>query len=135
MKVGSCLCSKVSLTFKNFERPFRSCHCTQCRKQTGTYVTAGHVLDSQLTVKGDEHLTWYRASDHAQRGFCRHCGSLLFWKKDKTDYTAVMAGCLDGKTNTEVVAHIFVEDKGDYYQLNDGVTTYSGTAGPAGTLV
>ena len=133
MKSGSCLCGKVQLTFDAFERPFRSCHCTQCRKQTGTYVTAGHVLDDQLSVQGGEHLSWYRASDFAERGFCQHCGSLLLWKKDNVNYTAVMAGCIDGKTETELVAHIFVDDKGDYYELNDGVPAYSGTAGPINT--
>lgn len=127
MKTGSCLCGKVQLTFDKFERPFRCCHCTQCRKQTGTYVTAGHVLDDDLTIQGDEHLNWYKASDFAQRGFCRHCGSLLMWKMDDTDYTAVMAGCIDGKTDTAVVAHIFADDKGDYYQIDGDVPTYSGT--------
>jgi len=129
MKVGSCLCGKVKLSFEKFERPFRSCHCTQCRKQTSTYVTAGHVLDNQLSVQGDEHLTWYQASDEAKRGFCRHCGSLVMWKNITANYTSVMAGCIDGATETPVVAHIFTDDKGDYYQLNDGVPTYSGGLG------
>ena len=129
MKTGSCLCGKVTLSFERFERPLRSCHCIQCRKQTGTYVTAGHVLDSALTVTGDADITWYRASEFASRGFCQQCGSLLFWKKDDSDYTSVMAGCVNGDTDVPVVAHIFVDEKGDYYELNDDVPVYSGTVG------
>lgn len=131
MKAGSCLCGKVRLSFDKFVRPFRSCHCTQCRKQTSTYLTAGHVLDEQLTVQGGDHLTWYRASDFASRGFCCHCGSAMLWKRDDTDYTAVMAGCIDGDTYTAVVAHIFVGNKGDYYELDEEVPKYSGSAGPS----
>ncbi len=129
MKTGSCVCGKVALSFDRFERPLRSCHCIQCRKQTGTYVTAGHVLDSELTLTGEEHLTWYRASNFASRGFCQHCGSLLIWKKDDSDFTSVMAGCIDGRTDAPLVAHIFVDEKGDYYELNDGVPAHSGTFG------
>jgi len=130
MKTGSCVCGKVTLSFEEFERGFRSCHCIECRKQTGTYVTAGHVLNKNLALEGEHHLTWYRASDFASRGFCSGCGSLLLWKKDGADFTSVMAGCIDGKTDMPLVAHIFVDEKGDYYQLNDGVQQYSGTTPP-----
>jgi len=126
MKTGSCACGQVSLSFPQFVRPFLGCHCVQCRKQTGTYVTAGHVLDEGLTVTGSEHLTHYRASNTATRSFCKTCGSFLYWKKDGTDYTAVMAGCVDGKTDNPLGAHIFIDEKGDYYELNDGVETING---------
>jgi len=128
MKTGSCLCGKVALSIQKFERPFIACHCTQCRKQTGTYVTAGGVLDADLTIQGEEHLTWYEASDFAKRGFCRHCGSLLLWKKKSTSYTSVMAGCIDGKTETPLMQHIFVDDQGDYYEINDDVPKSAGSS-------
>jgi len=128
MKTGSCLCGEVTLSFTKFERPFIACHCKQCRKQTGTYVTAGHVLDAELTVNGAQHLTWYEASDIAKRGFCRHCGSLLLWKKHKTDYTSIMAGCIDGSTDMPLGLHIYTDDKGDYYDINDDVPKATGSS-------
>jgi len=102
MKTGSCVCGQVTLQLNS-------------------------VLDTDLTVSGEEHLTWFRASDFASRGFCKHCGSLLFWKKDDTDYTSVMAGCIDGPTEQPLIKHIFVDEKGDYYELNDDVQKFSGT--------
>jgi len=127
MMRGSCLCEKVTLSFDNFVRPFKACHCVQCRKQTGTYVTAGHVLDQQLVVEGEENISWYAASNEAKRGFCSTCGSLLLWKLHGTDYTSVMAGCIDGKTHTPLTKHIFTADKGDYYELGDGVPQLPGS--------
>jgi len=72
----------------------------------------------------DRGLKWYRASDHARRGFCAECGSTLFWQSDGADRIAIAAGSLDGKTGLVTAAHIFVADKGDYYQLDDSLPQY-----------
>lgn len=82
---------------------------------------ATNAPDDSLTITGEEHLTWYKASDDARRGFCSHCGSALFWKHDDHPFTSIMAGCLDAPTGLKLTKHIFVGDKGDYYDLNDGL--------------
>lgn len=118
---GSCLCGKVTFTADELSRDVVMCHCQQCRKQTGHMVAASRVQDKCLHLKGDKNLTWYAATDEAKRGFCKHCGSLLFWKRDGTDHTAVMAGSLESPTGLQTIAHIFTEFKGDYYEIADGV--------------
>ena len=65
--------------------------------------------------KGD--LAWFRSSEHARRGFCRQCGSGLFWQHDDLETTSIYAGTLDGETGLKTRAEIYVEDKGDYYDL------------------
>lgn len=97
------------------------CHCQQCRKQTGHLVAATRVNDSGLELTGYEHLTWFAATEDAKRGFCKHCGSVLFWKANGTDVTAVMAGSLESPTGLTTTAHIFTEFKGDYYEITDGI--------------
>jgi hypothetical protein len=77
------------------------------------------VADSYLTVTGD--ICWFAASDFAKRGFCPTCGSFLFWKANGETGTAVSLGALDGPTGLHLARHIFVADKGDYYDINDGV--------------
>jgi len=100
------------------------CHCQQCRKQTGHLVAATRVSDKGLELSGDEHLKWFAASDEAKRGFCKHCGSVLFWKSNDSDTTAVMAGSLESPTGLETTAHIFTAFKGDYYDITDGLPEY-----------
>lgn len=124
---GSCLCGQVTLTVKKFERQVLGCHCRQCRKQTGSYVMAANALDSNLVIEGREHLTWYAASDRAERGFCSCCGSLLLWKMNESDRTSIMAGCLESPTGLTTIGHIFTADKGDYYSINDGLPQRSGS--------
>jgi len=121
---GSCLCGRVTLTVKQFDRDVVACHCGQCRKQTGTYVSAANTADSNLHIEGGEHLTWYAASDFAKRGFCRECGSLLFWKDTNSEGTSIMAGCLDAPTGLTTQFHIYTTDKGDFYTIDDGKPQY-----------
>ena len=71
----------------------------------------------QIEDPGDL-LQWYRSSSFAQRGFCGRCGSSLFWSRDNAPYTAITAGTLDGETGLRIEAHIFTDDKGDYYDLD-----------------
>jgi hypothetical protein len=118
---GACLCGAVRFTTRGPLRGVVYCHCSQCRRQTGHYYAATNVSDEHLELAGGENLTWYRASDFAQRGFCATCGSALFWKRDGADYVSIMAGSFDAPTGLQGEAHIFVADKGDYYEIADGL--------------
>lgn len=118
---GSCLCGKVNFTVDELIRDVVMCHCQQCRKQTGHLVAATRINDNALKLIGEDNLTWFAASEDAKRGFCKHCGSILFWKANGTNTTAVMAGSLESPTGLETTAHIFTEFKGDYYDITDGV--------------
>lgn len=122
---GCCLCGRIKLEISAFSRDVVACHCQQCRKQTGTYVSAASVLDTCLRIDGVEYLKWYAASDSAKRGFCENCGSLLFWKRNGSDDTAVMAGCLEAPTGLSLIKHIFTADKGDYYKIADGLPQFA----------
>lgn len=122
---GSCNCGKVTIRVARFSRDVVACHCTQCRKQTGHFVAAAAVANADLELHGEEHLGWYRASPAAQRGFCSHCGSVMLWRRDESDRTSVMAGCLDSPTGLKIIRHIFVENKGDYYDLDPEIQAFS----------
>lgn len=118
---GSCLCGGIKMKISGQLRPVVACHCTQCRKQSGHYYAATNAPDEAIEIEGAEKLKWYMSSDDAKRGFCSECGSALFWKHDKDDFTSILAGCLDMPTGLKLEKHIFVADKGDYYDLTDGL--------------
>lgn len=121
MKTGSCECGSVQFQSKGPWRAVTACHCGQCRKSSGNYWAATAVPTEALEITQDATLTWYRSSDHAQRGFCSACGSSLFYKRDAADFTSIGAGCVDGETGLSIAQHIFVKDKGDYYDIADGI--------------
>ena len=121
MHKASCLCGAVTIEVEGKLPPPSSCHCTQCRKHSGHFEASTDVPRSALTVRGAEKVTWYRSSERVRRGFCSVCGSSLFWDPLDKDWTAVAMGAFDGPTHTELTRHIFVAEKGDYYQIADGL--------------
>ena len=120
MKTGSCLCGAVAFEVHGPLRPVIACHCLQCRKQTGTYMSATAALDTDLKMTESRGLKWYQSSDAARRGFCQECGSVLFWKGEGRDYTSIAAGSIDGPTGAPLEGHIFCESAGDYYEIAGG---------------
>jgi hypothetical protein len=124
-RTGSCHCGAVTFSVTGPMREVIYCHCSQCRKQGGHFVAATACRDDQLSVSGVENLTWYAASETAKRGFCKTCGSLLFWKADGGDRTSIMAGSFDMPSGLAEGHHIHVEDKGDYYEIVDGLPQHA----------
>lgn len=121
---GSCLCGAVRFAVSGPLRGVIYCHCSQCRKQSGHYYAATNAADADLTVEGREKITWYEASAFAKRGFCSVCGSVLFWKHNELTETSVMAGAFEQPSGLKGEVHIFVADKGDYYEIDDGLPQF-----------
>jgi hypothetical protein len=117
---GSCLCGGVRYQVHGPLRAVVACHCGQCRKTSGHFVCATQCADEDLAVVEDRGLAWFESSEWARRGFCRTCGANLFWKRNDSPATSIMAGTLDGDTGLTISRHIFVADKGDYYEIGDG---------------
>jgi hypothetical protein len=122
---GSCLCGAVAFEITGALSPVVDCHCGQCRKMTGHYLASTDAAREDLSFTSDSGLKWYHASDIARRGFCGDCGSTLFWEGNGTKRIAIAAGCLDGATGLSTTGHIFVADKGDYYELTDGLPQFA----------
>ncbi|MBF6603086.1 MAG: GFA family protein [Sphingorhabdus sp.] len=118
---GSCLCGAVKIKVEGDLSDADACHCSQCRKQTGHYLVSTNVPKSALLVEGEDNVRWYPSSDHARRGFCGTCGSTLFWDPFRKDGIAIAMGLFDGQTGAKLTHHIFTADKGDYYEITDGL--------------
>ena len=118
---GSCLCGSVRFEVAGDLAPPDACHCSQCRKHSGHFFASSDVPRDAVTIQGSEHLAWYRSSEKVRRGFCSRCGSSLFWDPIGKDKLAVAMGALDSPTRTRLRMHIFVADKGDYYDIADGL--------------
>lgn len=121
MVSGSCLCGGVTFEVQGDFPPPSACHCGQCRKQSGHFWASSFVPDDKLSIIRDSSLGWYCASDLARRGFCNNCGSFLFWKHNEEATTSFSMGALSAPTGAKLGRHIFVADKGDYYDLTDGL--------------
>ena len=122
---GGCLCGAVRFRVRGPLRDVVNCHCGMCLKSHGHVAAYTAVKADALALTEQAGLRWYASSDKARRGFCATCGASLFWAPADADYVAVAAGSLDRPTGLKTVGHIFVSEKGDYYDITDGLTQHA----------
>ena len=98
---GSCLCESVQFTVTGPLRPVWQCHCRRCQKITGNFMAASGALAADITLEHFGALTWFQPADdrNVAYGFCRRCGSSLFWRTMDQDpaeaHWSICAGTLD----------------------------------------
>jgi hypothetical protein len=82
---GNCLCGVIEFTAQLPCRWVAHCHCTMCQKAGGScFVTWVGLDESRCSIHDPENqLHWYQSSKEAQRGFCKVCGSSLFFKSSR----------------------------------------------------
>ena len=122
---GQCLCGAVRYEVAGPLDDPHACHCGMCRRQSGHFVAGVSAQKSDTTISGEDRITWYAASSFARRGFCKACGSILFWDDD-SERIGINMGSLDQPTDLKLERHIFVEDKADYYDITDGLPQFIG---------
>jgi hypothetical protein len=122
MLKGNCHCEAISVqVVGDINQQPESCHCSVCRKLSGHFMAAVNIHRDNLKIKGEESIQWYQSSEKVSRGFCKNCGTHLFWKPKLDDYayTAVLMGIFDAPTGLKLSKHAFIGDKGDYYEISD----------------
>jgi hypothetical protein len=125
MAIGHCLCGAVSFEVAGELPAPDGCHCTICRRQSGHYWAATEVPRSAVTIRGEENVTWFRSSETVRRGFCRVCGSVLFFDPAARSWIAIAMGAFEKPTGTWLGKHVFTADKGDYYDIADGLPQHA----------
>ncbi len=121
---GSCLCGSIRFEVDAELSEVEGCHCVECRKWTGHYLASVEVKRSELTLEDPDQVSWYHSSEKVRRGFCSNCGSPLFFDPldtEKHDWIGISAGAFDDPTGAQMALHIFVAEKGDYYEITDGL--------------
>lgn len=115
---GSCLCGDITFATSAKPQGASMCHCSQCRKMAGGIWASAFVAEDDLTIEGA--VSWFEASATAKRGICPTCGSFLFWKAHDENTISFALGAVEGPTGMMIEKHIFVADKGDFYEIADG---------------
>jgi len=122
---GRCLCDAVQISASNLNHSVSACHCNMCRRWTGGPLM---VFDfgTQVSFSGEEHISLYRSSDWADRGFCNRCGSHLFYRFRQTGQYFVPAGLFDVNEPVRFEHQVFIEEKPDYYEFTNQTVNLTG---------
>ena len=93
---GQCLCGSVSYRATEVAEEVLQCHCQNCRRLTGNFVAVVSTATADLAIESDDGSFRWFDLEYARYGFCRECGSTLFYQAaDKRERTSIMVGTLD----------------------------------------
>lgn len=112
---GGCLCGKVRYRLADAPEGYGACHCAMCRKFSGGIELGIEVGPGGITWEGEESIGVYVSSDWAERGFCKICGSSLFWRLTAEGpmqgLLSVSAGSLDSLDGLELTREVYIDAK------------------------
>lgn len=113
---GRCLCGTVRYSARLKNREVAACHCSMCRRWTGGPLLALEAQDD-VTFENAAQIGSYRASQWGERGFCRNCGTALFWRMQDGAHVALPVGTLDDDSQLRFTSEIFIDEKPAYYEF------------------
>ena len=120
---GSCACGEISLTADQASTEVGVCHCTTCRK-LGSGPMFLVDCGAEVTIEGGKNLGLFDSSDWAERGFCKSCGSNLFYKFKENKKYMVSASILNHEF--EFIKQVFVEEQPKYYEFSNKTVKMTG---------
>lgn len=131
---GSCLCGAVKYQVTGDLQRFSHCHCSRCRKSSGT----GHASNLMMTnaklvfTRGESLLKRFKVPDAERfaRQFCSECGSPVARFDLKLNAAVVPAGSLDDAIPIKPQARIYWASRTDW--SCDGDTLPRFPEGPPG---
>ncbi|MEN8159047.1 MAG: GNAT family N-acetyltransferase [Myxococcota bacterium] len=125
---GSCLCGGVRFEVARAVGPFELCHCSRCRKASGSAFAAMVGVDGAgyRLLAGAELIASYdapilRAPPAYRTAFCRRCGSPVPSPEPGADWFELPAGLLEDDPGVRPDRHIFVELTAPWDATRDGL--------------
>ncbi len=125
---GSCLCKKVTYAITDNLGIFQYCHCSRCRKFTGS-AYASNLLVSPGDFKwtsGQEFVGRFELDEakHFATSFCKNCGSSLPWLAKSGKAVIVPAGTLDGDPKIRPFQNIYFSSRAVWYEEPHSLPKY-----------
>ncbi len=122
---GHCLCGGVTFVANEAGPQVGACHCGTCRRWGGgpfMEVDCGTAIE----FKGEDNISLFDSSEWAQRGFCRNCGTHLFYRVKASGQHLVPVGLFEDSTGLAFETQVFIDEKPDYYAFANKTNNLTG---------
>ena len=119
---GKCLCRSVSISVTVEGPKFDACHCGVCRRWGGGPAFSVDASKG-VTFSGEEFIATYASSPWAERGFCKECGTHLFYRLKSSNYCKVSLGLLDEANAFTFGTQVFIDAKPACYAFANQTET------------
>lgn len=122
---GQCLCGAVRLTARVARPVVDACHCNMCRRWSGGPMMAVEA-DGEVAFEDEGKVAVHASSDWAERGFCRQCGTHLFYRLKEHIHYALPVGLLETGPSWVFETEIFVDEKPEFYDFANDTRRMTG---------
>jgi hypothetical protein len=127
---GSCLCGGVTYEVTGEAKRFFHCHCSRCRKATGTGHASNMFLQPAALkwLTGEELVRAFKVPEAIRftNNFCVTCGSRLPRQPKDSDIVIIPAGSLDDAPPIKPQARIFSESRANWSCGGEELPVYPG---------
>ena len=127
MYKGSCLCGAIHFELKGEVTDAIYCHCSLCRKASGSaFATNGFIKASDLVLSDEKSsLAAYETSQGKRKYFCSTCGTPIYSANDATpDKFRVRLGVFDTDIEARPSSHNFITSKANWEELDEDLPMY-----------
>ena len=70
---------------------------------------------TDVSFEGEENIAIFGSSDWAERGFCRQCGTHLFYRFKANGHYGVPVGVFEDDDSLVFAHQVFIDEKPKYY--------------------
>ncbi len=113
---GTCLCGAVKIAAKNMSNKVGACHCNMCRTWGGGALLAVDC-GSDVSFEGEKNIGIFSSSDWAERGFCKQCGTHLFYRLKANHQYFIPIGLFKNTQELIFDHQVFIDEKPEYYSF------------------
>ncbi|MGI3169731.1 GFA family protein [Pseudooceanicola sp. C21-150M6] len=118
-KSGGCLCGRVRFTARNVPEEASLCHCELCRRWTGSALVGVALPIDNVTWSTKQPIATGGIKDWAERAWCDHCGSHLWFRVTEpgpwSEEIELPLGLFDDPSGFTIAAEIYIDHKPDSY--------------------
>lgn len=95
VRTGGCQCGRIRFRAASLKDNPHVCHCRRCQKATGNFFAAlvGVPYTDFQWTRGTP--AEFHSSEKARRGFCRDCGTPLYYRHEDNRHISMSIGAFD----------------------------------------
>lgn len=122
---GQCFCGHVQFELTSSPTFACHCHCESCQRASGAPFVTWVTFPSSSFHLRKGILAEHRSAPGVTRGHCSECGtSLTYAHADRPSDIDITATSFDDGSFVVPEAHIWLEDKQPWVEVNDQLPKY-----------
>lgn len=116
---GACLCGSVKINVDELKNNVGVCHCGMCRKWAGGPMMSVDCGTEVIFEDNEDQIGVFNSSEWAERGFCKKCGTSLFYRLKMNNQYIMPVGLFENLDGLNFDHQIYIDHKPEFYEFSN----------------